>query len=606
MVLREGVDVKLIGKAASLPPDISPIQIGARGKFGESGFDVLGRVRLQWNLGAWNEWFIQFDDGAKGWLAEAQGFYMVSREKPASQLPPGQEFTVGRSVSIGGMIMTVADVKEAKVAASEGELPFAAVPGRQSTTVDLTGPNSAFASIEVSGDEMRYFAGRYCHFSKLSLTNLRPVPGWFGNPPIAHETGIQALNCPKCNAAVSLKAPGQSVTVSCPSCGTILDVADNRVGVIHGAVEKLNIQPAIPLGTRANLFGVEYEAIGFMQRADGPYTWFEYLLFNPHHGYTWLVNYEGHWNYVERLLETPDSTLSQTTCDGVEYTLFLRGTAKVRYVVGEFYWRVEFNEKAQTADYIAPPYMLSSEYYPDLHEVTWSRGLYMEPDAIAQIFGVKDRLREPVGVYMNQPNPWKSKGGSLGWTTALLLAILLAIQVFSVVRARNEVVADRTFTYVAGGSNTIPAIEFEVKGGQQPVAITSVAPSLDNSWMEIAYELQGIQNGERRHFVEGLEYYYGSDWSEGRRKKTSVIPAVAPGKYRLLVEAAADPQIPQANYYVHVRTDVPVWRNFLICLALLLAYPLYRFARSRSFEHQRWAQSDYDTSGQLIVEDDEE
>src|SRR5688572_12867055 len=120
MILREGVDVRLIGKASTLPPDISPIQIGTRGKFGEMGFVVLGRVRLKWSLGAWTGWFVEFGDGGKGWLAEAQGFFMVSREQPASELPSGLEFKTGRSVSLGGMMMMVADIKEATVAGCEG------------------------------------------------------------------------------------------------------------------------------------------------------------------------------------------------------------------------------------------------------------------------------------------------------------------------------------------------------------------------------------------------------------------------------------------------------------------------------------------------------
>ena len=91
MTVREGVDVESIGKTSTLPPDISPIQIGTQGRFGETGFTVLGRVRLRWRLGAWTEWFIEFSDNTTGWLAEAQGFFMVSRTSTPENLPRQHE-----------------------------------------------------------------------------------------------------------------------------------------------------------------------------------------------------------------------------------------------------------------------------------------------------------------------------------------------------------------------------------------------------------------------------------------------------------------------------------------------------------------------------------
>ncbi|MEJ7605177.1 MAG: hypothetical protein WKF37_02675, partial [Bryobacteraceae bacterium] len=58
--------------------------------------------------------------------------------------------------------------------------------------------------------------------------------------------------------------------------------------------------PVIPLGTRGNLQGTRYEAIGFQMRGievDGiQYLWSEYLLFNPYQGYRYLTEYQGHWN----------------------------------------------------------------------------------------------------------------------------------------------------------------------------------------------------------------------------------------------------------------------------------------------------------------------
>jgi len=607
MVVREGVEVALIGKTSSLPPDISPIQIGTQGRFGNTAFTVLGRVRLKWRLGAWTEWFVEFGDNTTGWMAEAQGFFMVSRAETPENLPRQNDLQRSAGFNWRGVPMTMADVKEVVVDGCEGELPYAAPPGRESLSVDLTGPNSAFACIEYSGAEVRTFFGRYCTFEELEFSNLRPVPGWFGNPPLAHETGVNAVNCPRCGSVSELKAPGSTVTLVCGSCGSVLDVASGDAQIITEAAKKLNIQPFIPLGTRGTLFGVEYEAIGFLQRADGPYTWFEYLLFNPHVGYTWLVNYKGHWNFVERLLNFPDEVGNIAVLEGRPYRLFLRGTATVRYVVGEFYWRVNFDEKAQTADYVRPPYILSKEDYPELQEVTWSRGQYVEGEQIQLAFKIPKASPEPVGVYMNQPNPYVTKGGFLGATTTALLALLILIQIVSVGRARNQLVAEQNFTFDSGDTNqTTAVIEFEVKGKPQAVKVTSFA-GLQNSWLDLGYELLNVKTGERRDFLEGLEYYYGPDWSEGSQRKSTVIPAVEPGKYQLIIDPDCDPKTPIVRYDVAVKTDVPVWRNFIFCLLLLLAYPTYRFGRSAAFEQKRQAESDYDSHGFTTeLEDDDE
>ena len=80
MVVRRDLDVESIGTMAALPQDMSPFQIGTQGKFDGVGFGIIGRMKLSWENGYWNEWFIVSEDGRKGWLAEAQGFYAVSFE----------------------------------------------------------------------------------------------------------------------------------------------------------------------------------------------------------------------------------------------------------------------------------------------------------------------------------------------------------------------------------------------------------------------------------------------------------------------------------------------------------------------------------------------
>ena len=45
---------------AALPPDLSPFQIGTRGEWKGRGFEIVGRLRVEWEQGSWNEWCILY------------------------------------------------------------------------------------------------------------------------------------------------------------------------------------------------------------------------------------------------------------------------------------------------------------------------------------------------------------------------------------------------------------------------------------------------------------------------------------------------------------------------------------------------------------------
>jgi hypothetical protein len=66
------------------------------------------------------------------------------------------------------------------------------------------------------------------------------------------------------------------------------------------------------------------------------------------------------------------------------------------------------------------------------------------------------------------------------------------------------------------------------------------------------------------------------------------VPA---GQYYLRIEPDSD--APQVNYVVRVDRDVPTFWFLPVALVALSIYPLVFWLRSRSFEAQRWAESDY-------------
>jgi len=91
-------------------------------------------------------------------------------------------------------------------------------------------------------------------------------------------------------------------------------------------------------------------------------------------------------------------------------------------------------------------------------------------------------------------------------------------------------------------------------------------------------------------------FYVGYDdgpWQEGRRSTDVVLASVQPGSYRLVVETEGQPGLPEVTCSIRLVRDVMVWSNVWLGLALLAAYPIYRWLREHAFERERWSASDF-------------
>lgn len=179
-LVRHDINLETLGKMAELPPDVSPLQLGTRGRFGNSSFEIVGRLKVKWAEGSWNEWFALLDDGREGWLGEFQGFYTMSFQvEDVSGIPPVGRLKPGVKVTVGKSEYQVDDIREIVCQGSEGELPFRAVKGRKSVSVDLGGDGETFASMDCSDDEgVLVYTGRYVDFDDFKFQALREIDGW--------------------------------------------------------------------------------------------------------------------------------------------------------------------------------------------------------------------------------------------------------------------------------------------------------------------------------------------------------------------------------------------------------------------------------------------
>jgi len=424
-----------------------------------------------------------------------------------------------------------------------------------------------------------------------------------GVPPVKPQ--VKALNCPGCGAALTVRSFGNAVTIVCDSCHSILDAKDPNLQI----VQKFKVatdegHPLIPLGTRGKIRGADYEVIGFERRTihvDGiPYSWHEYVLFNPYKGFRYLTEYNGHWNDVSILKALPEvlpyARPPKVKYLGETYKHFQTARAGTAFVLGEFPWQVRVGESVEVSDYVSPPRVLSSEQTGT--EVTWSMGEYMSGKDVWRAFRLAGSPPEAVGVYENQPSPLSSETRNI-WVTfgAFLLALVLMMIGFDMA-ARNEEVFTGYYKYNSNqrGESSFVTEDFEVKGHTSNVQLTTTT-DLNNRWIYLNYALINVDTGKAFDFGREVSYYHGYDsdgsWSEGSANDTVAVPMVPPGRYYLRVEPEGDPGYGMTYYTIRVKRDVPQYSFYAIALGALLLPAILLTWRSLSFEHLRWSESDH-------------
>ena len=179
---RKPEGIELLGKQSTLLDDITPFQVGTTGKYHDFGFEVLGRIRLRWKKGFWNEWCLLFPKNRYGWLAEAQGTLSVLEEKPIDlkALDP-ESLKAGKKVELNGIPHSykVVDMKTATVHGLEGELPLEVKIGEKQKSFDLLSQDGSFATLQTDKiSRWKFFLGHYTKFRRLKLKNYRKIEGW--------------------------------------------------------------------------------------------------------------------------------------------------------------------------------------------------------------------------------------------------------------------------------------------------------------------------------------------------------------------------------------------------------------------------------------------
>ncbi len=598
-----------LGKVAEIVDSGSPLQLGLKGAYMGERFELTGRAQLKHEMGGhWDEWYATFSNGWVGWLAEAQGRFYMTFFKP---IPAGTTLPSFKGLAIGQQVpeipssdpLMVVEKGTATSMAAEGEIPYQLVPGEQSRYADLSGRNDSFGTIDYSISPPWVFLGKQVSLKEIGLASARPAARAPG------RTSAAAMGCPNCGGPLALVAPDKAERVTCPNCASLLDVQQGDLKYLK-ALEPCptSDQFLLPIGLVGTFPGdVKFKIIGRMVRSvtiDGiTYYWHEYLLYEPMIGFRWLVHSDNHWNFVEPVnpSEVEQSGNigygSKVTYNGRTFRIFQDAQADVRYVQGEFYWRVEQGERVRAVDYVSPPLALSQEVSSG--EMNWSAGVYMTNAEIEKAFGVAD-LPKPWSVAPNQPFT-----GSFYYTWgALPLFFLFVIAVFmlpftgigtTVMTEKMEIPPLKA----PAQSQAVFSRPFELRPGRN-VRITANAP-VNNSWADLDVDLVNDKSQEVESLNIPIEYYTGTDsdgaWSEGGQTQDATISSLPGGTYTLRIAGTWEKWQQSMPVTVKVEQGVNRGVNFLCALILLAVIPVLGLIRKASFEAKRWSESMFGSSG---------
>lgn len=615
-----------LGKVADLVETGSPLDIGLRGVYQGVPFELTGRAQLGHEAGGmWDEWYAAFQDGRWGWLAEAQGRFYLTFQQPLpeqSLIPPFDALELGEPVAAipTSVPLVTSEKGEARALGAKGEIPYKLVPGQQYQYADLSGPRGEFATLDYSGFPPLVFVGREVALSELGFPELAGAP-----EREARRVAAVQLSCPQCAGPLELRAPDITERVTCPNCGSLLDVNQGRLEFLK-ALSTPKAQPIIPLGSVGEFQGNKLTVIGFMQRSveyEGVrYFWEEYLLYNPRSGFRWLVRSDDNWSFVEPLppgaVTSSGRTERVAQYDGRRFKLFQDATARVEHVSGEFYWKVSTGELVRASDFIHPPQMLSREVSlksgasqqveggsskkkrkqgpspVTSGEINWSLGTYLKHKDVERAFRIKGIPRTSK-VAPNQPFPHKKVYKYWG---LLFVATLLVGFLIMGLGARRKVFEA---TYQLEPLKNLEDSQvrfsdpFELKD-RQNIRITATS-SVDNTWLEVVGDLINEATNDSQSFSLPVEYYHGVDdgesWSEGDQSPSVHLSALPAGTYTLGLEARWEKWQQPATVTIKIEQGVPRALHLIIALIAISIFPAIIALYHYSFEKRRWEDSDY-------------
>ena len=400
----------------------------------------------------------------------------------------------------------------------------------------------------------------------------------------------------KCNETILIYTHLLAKYCVCPGCQSYYRKNGDKFEYLDTKHATDYVQ-VISIGKKCTIEEVEYIVTGYAVKSDRgyDYQWREYTLYNPMNGYTYLSEYNGHWMMVSLIdyVSTVGTYDTEKLYTGEMYHLYSKYKCKVITAAGEFAVDVYADKNINYHEFIAPPRILIHE--AGRGEANWLHGKYIEPSEVKGLFAL-DAMPDRHGIGMIEPQPVR-----MPFISVMRISVVAAIALVVLFIVSCYMSADRlVYSYSNGPDDysraQIVTPSFDLTGASKNLEL-KLQTDVDNSWVEADITLVNEKTADDVDLVMGVEYYHGysegESWSEGSASATEVIEQVPAGRYHLLITASKDVAVNNVHYDVQVRRDVPVWGSFILSMLLLSIVPVVQFYRERSFEKDRWMESNY-------------
>ena len=407
-MVREGDALRRIGQSAELFDDHSPLQLGAAGRYQGAAFTLVGRLQYRYAEGTWNEWHALFDSGAEqgksAWLSEDNGRYVIAFDAPLRGAAPSAEsLRAGALLLVDGQRWTIASVTVAKLIAAEGELVDAPNLSRGFIVADLRNTSGEVATLDYSdAAQPRWSIGRSVALDELTMTGLAEG--------VEKTLKARGVECPSCGAALTVKL-STTQSIACHQCHAVVDISAGVGGELRHYAQEHGTEPQIPLGTTGTLTlggasAQPWQVVGYVERCEVPDSaddeqvfWREYLLYHRTQGFAFLVDADDGWSWTVPITGVPETVGDAVKYRGVLYRKLYDYTGKVTYVLGEFYWKLEREQRTFNTDYRGTGQFAARQLNRErtgvsgegggegeAQEVVWSAGEAIASDAVLKAF----------------------------------------------------------------------------------------------------------------------------------------------------------------------------------------------------------------------------
>ncbi|MDX1906861.1 MAG: DUF4178 domain-containing protein [Bacteroidia bacterium] len=147
------------------------LSIGKTVSLAGSEYLILGRIRMNYEDGFWDEWFLRSQDGAEGWLQEDDGSFVFFRQTKVldhrlllDEIPVGVRINLGSGI---GEVFTTSK-STATVEGGEGELPFRIKPGDPADFIEGL-QKGQILSVELLPEDHIVFTGYTISLDQLQI-----------------------------------------------------------------------------------------------------------------------------------------------------------------------------------------------------------------------------------------------------------------------------------------------------------------------------------------------------------------------------------------------------------------------------------------------------